>query len=229
MCTKNLFLIKLTGIFLLTSLLMNAQEQSKITITSIGFSLGPEINSLSTANTIGIEETKSKIGLAIGFNLLWKIGNNTSFKSGIGFGIKKFEHKHSDLVFGSDIGSTGIISKSRMESKISFTELQLPLILQFQLGESNFFATAGIEITYPISNNSERIIYLGNGSIDKLGNFTKNSLNYAPQLSLGYNLPVSDKFSLTLEALIKYYMKAYIVPESHLINYGLCAGLNFGL
>ena len=219
---------KILAIFLITPLLICAQEKEKISLVNIGFSLLPEVNALITDNPIGKEKSTARIGFSLGFNLEFKLSPKIFFKSGLGYGLKKYDHTHSNLVFGTDIGPNGIISMSKIESKISFSELQLPLILLFQVKDSKFFISTGMEVTYPISNNSERIIYYGNGSIDKLtGSNNYSTLNFAPQLGFGYNIPAGKKLNVGIEALIKYYIKEYIIAESHLYNYGVKATLNF--
>jgi hypothetical protein len=197
---------------------------------NIGLCITPEFNNLTVDNPVGQETVKSEIGFSVGLNLEFHIAKNASIRTGIGYGKKNYNHTQNGLIFGTDIDPhTGVVSESKIESKISFSEIQIPLLFQYELKEHKFFVAGGIEMIYPFSNNSERIIYYGNGNTEKISNPKTNSLNFAPVLSIGYKLPVSDKLSVSVEPMFKYYLKEYVIIASHLYNYGLKVTFNFGL
>lgn len=195
---------------------------------NFGLSITPEFNNLILGNPVGQESVKSKIGFSAGISFKFHLTNKSSFITGIGFGKKNYNHTHCGLIYGTDIDPLiGIISESKIESKVSFSELQIPLVFQYELKTNKFYIAGGLELIYRFLNNSERIIYYGNGAIAKLSNSNINGLNFAPELSFGYKLPVSDKLSISIEPMFKYYLKEYIIIESNLYNYGLKTTLNF--
>jgi len=226
--------ITLLIFFALCSMTVFSQSDSADRISAhkinVGLSITPEFNNLTLNNPIGQETMKSEIGFSAGINLEFHIAKNASIRTGFGYGKKNYNHTQNGLIFGTDIDPlAGVISESKIESKISFSEMQIPLLFQYELKENKFFIAGGIEITYPFSNNSERTIYYGNGNTEKITNSKTNSLNFAPVLSIGYKLPVSKKSSVSVEPMFKYYLKEYVIIASHLYNYGLKVTFNFGM
>ena len=204
-------------------------ESSADRKVAYGLSITPEFNSLIAGNPVGQESVKSQLGFSAGFNVEFQLSKKSSIRTGIGYGLKNYEHTQSGLIFGSDINPvTGVVSESKLESKIAFSELQIPLIFKYEFKENKFFVTGGMEFIYPFANNSERVIYYGTGNTEKLSNSNNTkSVNLAPVISLGYNFTVSDKLSISIEPMFKYYLKEYIIIESNLYNYGLKTTLNF--
>jgi hypothetical protein len=188
----------------------------------VGLSITPEFNNLFVGNPVGRETVKPAIGFSAGLTLEFHVAKKASIRTQV--------HTQNGLVFISDINpQTGVITESSIKSNMSFSEIQIPLLFQYELKENRFFIAGGIEFIYPFSNNSERIIYYGNGNTEKLLNSTSNNLTIAPVLSIGYKLPVSDKLSISIEPMFKYYVKEYVITASHLYNYGLRVTLNVGL
>jgi hypothetical protein len=195
---------------------------------NVGFSITPEFNSLIVGNLVGKENVTPKIGFSSGISFEFHVSERSTLRTGIAYGKKRYNHTHSKLIFGSDIDpQTGYISESKIESKVTFSELQIPLVYQYELNKNKFFVAGGIELIYPFSNNSERTIFYGNGFTENLSKSTNNEINFAPVLSFGYLLPVSQKLKLSIEPMVKFYLKEYIITESNLYNLGLKTTLLF--
>jgi hypothetical protein len=197
---------------------------------NIGLFIAPDYNSLIMGNPIGQEKVKPEIGFSAGFEFEVRLSEKTTFRTGIGYGKKSYHHTQSGMIFGTDIDPVlGVISESKIESDISFSEIQIPLLLKQKMSNPRFFFAGGLEITYPFSNHSEQMIYYGNGTQEKMSNSKDQFFNFAPVLSFGYSLPVSNKSSISIEPMFKYYVKEYLVLESRLCNYGLRVTFDFGM
>jgi hypothetical protein len=220
-----------TTLFILSlcfSLTVFAQSTLSDRNIQFGFSLTPEFNDLKVSNLVGQESVAPKMGLSAGLNVAFHLSNKFSLRTGLGYGFKHYNHTHAGLIFGTDLNpQTGVNTTSTIESKIAFSELQFPLVFQYELKENKIFIAGGIEITKPFANQSERTVYYGNGTTDVLSNPTQNGLNFAPVLSLGYLLPVTDQLSISIEPMFKYYLKTYIIAGSNLFNYGLRTAIHF--
>lgn len=207
-------------------LLSFSQEKNNDSKIDFGFYVLPEMNGLTTANPVGTETARSKFGFSAGLNLEYRLTPKISFRTGLGYGLKNYNHLHEGLIFNSDINpQNGIQTVSRMESSISYSELQLPLLFQYKLNPKVFY-TLGLELNTSFADKSERIIYYGNGAIDQLENTTGAILNYAPMLSIGFIVPNSN---FIIEPLFKYNIKEYLIPMSNQYNYGLKITYNLGL
>jgi hypothetical protein len=220
-----------TTLFILSlcfSLTIFAQSNLSDRKIQFGFSLTPEFNDLKVSNLLGQESVAPRIGVSAGLNVAFHLSNKISLRTGLGYGFKRYNHTHAGLIFGTDLNpTTGVNTTTTVESKITFSEFQIPLVFQYELKENRFFIAGGMEITKPFANQSERIVYYGNGTTDFLPNPTQNGLNFAPVLSLGYLLPVTDQLCISIEPMFKYYLKTYIVAGSNLFNYGLKTTIHF--
>jgi hypothetical protein len=215
---------KLILTFLLTPLLTFAQDNSEDAKLTFGIFALPEMNGLITNNPIGTETVEAKISSSVGLNVEYHLTEKVSLRSGLGFGVKRYDHTHEGLIFNSDLNpQSGQITESRMESKVVFSELQLPLLFQYKI-HPNLFFTLGLEVNAAVFDQSERIIYYGNGDIEQLSNQAEVSINFAPMISVGYVVPNSN---LMIEPMFKYYTKSYIIAESHLFNYGVKVTYNW--
>jgi hypothetical protein len=220
-----------TTLFILSlcfSLTIFAQSNLSDRKIKFGFSLTPEFNDLKVSNVLGQESVAPRIGVSTGLNVAFHLSNKISLRTGLGYGFKNYNHTQTGLIFSSDLNpTTGVNTTSSIESKVSFRELQIPLVFQYELKENKFSISVGMEITKPIANQSERIVYYGNGTTEVLANPTQNSLNFAPVFSIGYLLPVTDQLSISIEPMFKYYLKDYIISGSNLMNYGLRTTIHF--
>ncbi|PLW94320.1 MAG: hypothetical protein C0592_03170 [Marinilabiliales bacterium] len=215
----------LLSILLSVSLCVFSQKDSTSKI-KYSICLIPEFNILSTGNPVGHEETTSKIGFSAGFGAEFFLSNNLSLATGLNYGLKRYSHTHTGLIFGSDIDPyLGYISESSMESIVAYSELAIPINLKIYIQKLRLIMRSGIDIIYPIADHSERIIYYGNGMTDILG-VPEKVLNFAPTFSLGHYFPLSGGDYLTgkyisYEFIAKYHLKSFVLAESNLFNLGL--------
>jgi hypothetical protein len=224
-CTMKTALFILSICFSLTVFAQSTLSDRKI---QFGFSLSPEFNDLKVSKLVGQESVAPKIGVSAGLNVAFRLSNQISLRTGLGYGFKHYNHTHAGLIFGTDLNPiTGVNTTTTVESNVSFSEFQIPLVFQYELKENKIIIAGGMEITKPFANQSERTVYYGNGTTDMLANPTENGLNFAPVLSLGYLLPVTDQLSISIEPMFKYYLKTYIIAGSNLFNYGLRTTIRF--
>ncbi len=220
-----------TALFILSicfSLTVFAQSTLSDRKIQFGFSLSPEFNDLKVSNLVGQESVAPKIGVSAGLNVAFRLSNQISLRTGLGYGFKHYNHTHAGLIFGTDLNPiTGVNTTTTVESNVSFSEFQIPLVFQYELKENKIIIAGGMEITKPFANQSERTVYYGNGTTDMLANPTENGLNFAPVLSLVYLLPVTAQLSISIEPMFKYYLKTYIIAGSNLFNYGLRTTIRF--
>ena len=115
---------------LLLPVLSLGQEKQENSKFDIGFYILPEINGLITGNPTGRETVSAKFGGAAGLNLAYRFTSKLSLRTGLGFGVRNYEHVHEGLIFNSDISpNDGFISESSIVSSISYSEIQLPILL----------------------------------------------------------------------------------------------------
>lgn len=213
-------------ILLFLPALTYGQEATEDSKFDLGFYILPEMNGLITGNPIGRETVSAKFGGAAGLNIEYRLTSKISLRTGLGFGIRNYEHVHEGLIFNSDISpNDGIISESSIESNITYIEVQLPLLLQYNIN-SNFFFTAGLELTTAFADRSERVIFYGNGTTEDMQNNNKIGANVGPLITIGYEIPNSN---LLLELLFKYYLRDQIIANSNQYNFGLKITYNLGL
>jgi hypothetical protein len=219
-------LSKYIWILLFLPLLSFGQEAQKDSKFDLGFYMLPEINGLITGNPIGREATRNQFGGAAGLNVEYRLTSKISLRTGLGFGIRNYEHVHEGLIFNSDISpNEGMISESSIVSNINYSEIQLPLLFQYNIN-SNFFFTLGLELTTIFNDNSERVIFYGNGTTEEIKNNNIFQSNVGPLLSIGYQIPNSN---FLIEPLLKYYLRDQIIVSSNQYNYGLKITYNLAL
>jgi len=191
----------------------------------LGFYVLPEMNGLTTKNPGGTETVQSKLGFSAGLNVEFRLTQKISLRTGIGYGLKNYNHSHTGLIFNSDVDPQGTTTESKMESSISYSEVQIPLLFQYKITPNVFF-TLGLELNTSFADKSERTIYYGDGNVEQLENADGTTFNFSPTLSLGYIVPNSQ---FMIEPMFKYDLKEYIVPMSNHYNYGLKIIYNIGL
>lgn len=220
---------KLLLIISLFPLTIFGQQKTTGSKINIGLFITPEFTCLTNNSANVQQELTSEFGISTGLILKIKLSNKLFIRTGFGYGYKNYSNMQTGLIFGSDIDPVkGFISESKFETKINFKELQLPFSIQYDLKKQLFIA-GGIEFLYLFENNTEKILYYGNGTKETRTNNYFEQFNLAPTLSIGYNIPISDKFNVSIEPMFKYYLIEYIINESHLFNFGLRITVNFGL
>ncbi len=208
---KNLLL----SLLLIPFLSFSQEDNSKF---SLGFLISPELNGLITKNPVGKETVKEKMGFSLGLNLEFRFTKTIALRSGLGYGLARYSHFHEGLIFGTDINpQSGFISESKLESKISYSEVQLPVLLQVKFNP-HFFTAVGFELNGAFADNSKRIIHLGNGTNTTLANKDGVMMNYALMISFGFIVPNTQ---LSIEPMLKYYFKEHIIPEAKHYTLGL--------
>ena len=205
-----------------------SQAETGTTRWNAGLFVLPEINALAVQSMAGTQTVDPGFGFSAGLALEFEVSDQLSLRSGLGYGLKKYNHLHEGLIFNSDIDpQQGVVSESRLESEIAFSEIQLPFLIQYR-PVPRFFVAGGVEFNAPFADRSHRIIYYGNGDVEELNNENIPVINYGPLISFGYRQPFGDHSSLLIEPMVKYYINEYLVPQSRLSNYGLRLTYLFG-
>lgn len=210
------------------SLTVMAQEETD-PILSVGFSLIPEVTWLNNATTLvgELEYEDGKPGYSAQINVGYAFNEFLTFQSGVGFGKRYYDYKVTGLIFGSDIDpNLGIVSESRFEAQVSISEIQVPLMLRISPKE-NWFLSAGLELAFQNENNSNSNYFHGDGTVVKASPVDPK-LNFAPVLGFGYQAPLSDHLSLSVQPQIKYYLRDFVLTNSNLISVGLRTSLDIG-
>lgn len=113
-----------------------------------GLAITPEYNNLRVKNLVGQESVATKIGFSTSLQVEFCLTNSISLRSGFGYGLKNYYHTHSGLIFGTDLNPvTGVNTTTTVESEVSFSEFQIPLIFQYELKENKLFISGGMEFT----------------------------------------------------------------------------------
>lgn len=221
---------KLLTILLFLPFGLLAQEELKSSL-KIGLTVSPEINGLRVSSPlVGDIETEVKFGFSTFVSLFYAFNNHVGLRTGLGYGKRNDYHEHSGLIFQQDIDPVvGIISESRVESQVLINEFQLPIILQLSPGSSNLFFSVGFELAYQQGKNSEQTVYYGNGTIGPLGPPRDPIWNFSSTFGVGWQFPIADKWHLTLEPVVKYYFKEYVVVSSNMYSIGFRSTLDMGL
>lgn len=208
---------------------MFGQQKTTNSKINIGLFITPEFTCLTNRNFDVQQELNSEFGISTGLNFILKLSNKLSFRTGFGYGYKNYDQLQTGLIFGSDIDPVkGVVSESKIETKGSYKELQLPILIQFDL-KKQFFISGGMEFLGLFENNSEKIIHYGNGTKEINSHHYIDQFNVAPTLSVGYIMPITDKLNVSIEPTFKYYLIEYEMNETHLLNFGLRILANFGL
>jgi hypothetical protein len=216
----------LTLIFILLQSLAFSQTESK---NSFGFYFQPELTGVFARkySSGGKDVVKKKLGVSVGFNFNRKLSEKVVFRTGIGYGFKNCESNQTGLIFGSDIDpQQGYISESRIEGKIQFHEIHLPLLFQFKIYK-NFHINVGLELSKAFADNSSRTIFYGNGEIEKMSSNNVLLFNGAPLLSVLYQIPLKNDAFVSIEPFCKLYARPYLFNDVGMYNFGL--RLNYGI
>jgi hypothetical protein len=190
----------------------------------------PEFNSLLLSSSVGKLDIKARPGLSAGLGISFPFSPGIAFRTGIGYGVRKYSYTHSGLVFSSDINPPPKPNtESRIETEISNREIQIPIAFQIMLKNPRFFIGFGSDIIYGFSVESDRTYYYGNGTTEKAKKLGfEQPWNIVPVVSFAYIAPIAERTTLSFEPLLKYYINPYVIPESHQYAYGLRISVNRG-
>ncbi|MBU3658773.1 MAG: PorT family protein [Flavobacteriales bacterium] len=215
----------LAFIFLLFQSLVFCQTGSK---SSYGFYIQPHVGRVFKHKNmpIGEDSVSNKLGVSGGFNYNLKLSEKVVLRTGIAYGFINCVSNQTGLILGSDIDpQQGYISESRLESKIQFHEINLPICFQFKVFKG-FHINLGLEISKAFADNSSRTIYSGNGEKETLEVDNILLLNGAPQLSIMYEFPLKNNSFMSVEPFYKLYARPYLFNDVGMYNFGL--RLNYG-
>lgn len=215
----------LTLIFILFQTLAFSQTESK---KSIGFYIQPHLTGVFTHKNmpVGEDSVSKKLGVAVGFNFNRKLSEKVVFRTGIGYGFINSVSNQTGLIFSTDIDpQQGYISESRIEGKIQFHEVHIPVSFQFKIYK-NFHINVGLEISKAFADNSSRTIYYGNGDVEKMETNNVLLFNGAPLLSVLYQFPLKNQAFVSIEPYCKLYARPYLFNDVGMYNFGL--RLNYG-
>ena len=212
-----LFIFISTGLF--------GQETPSKSTFGYGFSISPEVNNLFVFRNG--EHSSPAFGFTSLVFIRKNLGSKVKFETGIGYGLRQFNHLHTGLVFGTDIDpQQGIISYSELKTQATLNEIQVPIFGVFQIKESNFAFTFGLAGHYQWVNKAERTIIYGNGDENtQLNTIFNPHLNFSTAIGCRYTQPISEKIGLIVEPKFTFYFREYIVPLTQLYSGGLKLGL----
>jgi hypothetical protein len=216
----------LTLLFILLQSLAFSQTEAK---NSFGFYIQPHLTGVFARKnmSVGEDSVSKKLGVSVGFNFNRKISEKVVFRTGIGYGFINSASNQTGLIFGSDIDpQQGYISESRMEGKIQFHEVHVPITFQFKI-YNNFHINVGLELSNAFADNSSRTVYYGNGTIENLEVNNVLLFNGAPLLSVLYQIPLKNEAFVSIEPYCKLYARPYLFNDVGMYNFGL--RLNYGL
>ena len=205
-----------------------AQDKSKEDKWSFGVSLSPGLNVLLVDKFLN-QTSKVRAGVSAGVNVkywLWKL---FSLRTGAGYGIIRYDFIEPGLIYLSDIDpSKGEFNRSRLTTTFSFKELQIPLLFQVDFYDQNLFVAAGAEFKYIFKNTSTKTnVHESEGEFKFRDINNPASPNSAVILSGGYRFRLSPKRDISIETVLKLYVKPYVFKQSQLCVLGLATSYNF--
>ncbi len=163
-----------------------------------------------------------KAGFSVGVQVKLKVANNFFLRTGLGYGLKGYRNMETGLRFGSTINPmTWVVSESKIETKGVFHELQLPLAFQYDIKEEKFFIACGVDLVGQIGHTTKTQYLYGDGTKDFSSFENKSQLNIAPNLSMGYAMPLNQHYTLSIAPTFSYYVKEWILHDSQMFNYGI--------
>jgi Outer membrane protein beta-barrel domain len=222
---------KLIVLFLVAPVYVFAQEETSGIVAPSRFSVGimfmPEYISLFRAEPTDDKEVVPKAGFSTGVNAEFALKPRFSLRTGLGYGQKSLGYNQTGLVFNSDLNLQGGPSTtSRMEQVYHYSEIQLPVLVQYELIDDRFFVAAGTEIVYAMPGKSERTIYYGNGTVEQMPITSTNQTNVSVLISGGYKFHLAHNLNLALEPMFRYCLIPYPINDGVVYSFGLKTTLN---
>ena len=213
--------IFITWVLLLYPKVIFAQENKPNNKFTFDISVTPELNVLLVDERLQ-QRSKTRFGLSSSFNLKYRLSKNWIFRTGVGYGIKRYDYIKDDFKFAILDPVKGFISTSEIVTKFSFAEFQLPIMFQMDIADHKYFISSGIELIRFLKNTSKSTLYHDNGDREELSDISNKAMsNFAVVLGLGYNLKIPNTFKASIEPILKLYYKEYIIEHSQLCNLGL--------
>jgi len=180
--------------------------------------------------TIITEEIDGKFGYGIGIDGGYRLSHKLRIKTGIHYFSHQFFHKMNGLQFDSDYDPGGNHTTSRLENNVSYTYLEVPLLIRYEISfdKMNIFFGGGGAISYNISGSGDGIIYYGNGTEEKINSATKvYQLNGSAMFSAGIDYYLSDRINIFLAPTFKINLRPE--PYWHYMTRFYALGVNVGV
>ena len=86
-----------------------------------------------------------------------------------------------------------------------------------------------MELDYQKASNSDRTVYFGDGSTEKLSSSLDPIMNLSTIISVGYSYLFFTRYEALIEPVFRYYFREYVVTGSNLYSVGLRITLNGAL
>ena len=219
---------KIILIFLFSPLFLQGQNSSIGRKTSFGLFVSPELNGMFPDPRIQ-HSSKARFSFTAGINLNHNITKKVSIISGLGFGIRRYDDIEDGLHFPSDLDPIrGFISTSKIVTNFSYLQTNIPILIKVDVLPRKWFICSGLETSYFFKNDSKSTIHYGDGQKEKLSILNNPAMiNFAYVVSSGYIRDVSEKYSVMIQPMAKFYFKDYIIENSVLFSFGIKVSCNF--
>jgi hypothetical protein len=206
---------KILFILLFPFMSINAQVTESKNL-QLGVFLQPEITkSRSTLpDGVGSTSTSPKIGVVGGFDFQFRLSKSVGFRSGLGFGVKRFIHDWNGLTFGGPS-----LSQAYLRSEVTLTEFQIPAHFLFSL-KKGFYIALGAEFSGVLSSSMTRTLNYTDGTEVELNNTEIQRNNLSGQLGVGYRIPLQEN-TLLIEPYFKHYFSDGVIVDNYLMNVGI--------
>jgi len=209
--------MKLVGFILVfIPLTLFSQEKLKPKYV-LGISLAPEINFL-WVDKKNSQQGQSRPGWSGSLNLKYPLNKVISMRSALGYGFKRFNYNYSYLI--------GYYQRTK---EISFSEVELPVLIQLDLKDQISFFATGLELVYCFKNFSKNSMNDAYGISEELPDTKYKAIfNITYVFSFGYNIKFPKRNSLSLEPMAKVYIRDHLITHTRLWNIGLKSTYYFG-
>jgi len=189
---------------------------------SFGFHIAGESNSVSYDKMNPNFSLDKKPGFEVGGSLLLRLSKRFMINSGVGFSTKQYTFTEKGFVLGTDIDPIlGVVSHSKLETKVKYSEIYVPVSVQYYFVENTFFLSLGGGAHYQLMDKTERTMISENGITEKLNDSPSTGMNYSFRAGLGYYMYWGRKSAILLEPFVKSYLKDNTIPDTKLVNYGV--------
>jgi hypothetical protein len=194
-----------------------------------GASTAVELNYQYQGGTPG-NSSKARLGFAIdGFANIGLKGK-LSLLVGLGYAYKQSQMTMKNVTFNNDgqvpLGGNG---PSRIDMQDGVHELQLPVLLQFNLQSPTrgIFLGGGPMLACAVSSETLGQITYPTGQLQPFStNVPNNRMNLALQVNVGDRIPLNEKTSIGIEVYGNGYGKGGLYPANR-VNAGLRGSIWF--
>jgi hypothetical protein len=201
--------------FMITPILLHAQQQAKEEKFSWGAYLSPEYNLRTNKLSPQIKKENYSYSFSTGLNIKHQLNKNIAFISGLGLGVKRYHDIALAVMFVKEAktanNGTGNEYYYRnheiISSNATYYEMQIPLLIQVNLWKNRFFTTSGIDFNQSlVSRVKSTVLFTDN---NELINSSTNVYNKGNALALvigfGLNTKAFNSTNLSIEPIVKFY------------------------